>query len=963
MNKLLIILMSIATSILSFTTTQDTLQARYTFKGDTATARIDSIKARALHITDLAHISREKLDSTLEIHGIDNGFVPESGNIHLYATPDDGFIVIETITDLGIKTRVNQDIFRIARNTSGEEIPAGCPVRYTGSSGNKPNFGLAKANILDSMAAIGITIAAVADNGFGVLMIMGRWVGKTDYSGWAEGDELWVSPYVAGELVDSVPEPPCIIQWVGTIEVVHSSQGAILINAQSMTGVEKGTIQNMFSIGDGLAGNKLLIFNGATKDTIWWDGVTLHLGESVTVDTVHGVTDSAAVCHIADTALHWNDSVSNCHKADTAIKAQRCIFADSSTNTHKADTAIKAQHAIIADSSAAANHSWRLTNARTIGGISFDGTANIVPDTSKGAKYWGGFAMPSPSTGWLKYNGGLSWATPTYGDVGAIGGSGTSGYIPKFTGTNTIGNSLISDNSTYASIIKGSSGTFFNFDDGDLGTDIILEPTTNDRTVRFTNNSSLTTGGFEFYNTDASSSLMKIQNDGRIIGRIDSATGSKYWGGHLWPPDTALDAGKLGGQLPSYYAPALVGTDNYLLKKNGVNTAASIIYDNGTNICIGGTSPNGRIDIKGTNAALCFTRDAGDRYGSLFYNDNYLVIRQPTNDGVQIQKMDGTPLITIPADGSMEIGTSTKIVPDITLSSGARTLRFNNSTSAQDEGFQFYNSNDSRVLLTILQSGYNGILTASPGGALDVRGTLSLFGSTQGGTYINENELNFKYTVNNNATGYINYNGYAGGATQFRDLGIYDGKGSLVVFVDGSEKRVGINGIGSPTCELDVNGQINADIMTTGSFYSAGIADDESSVTISSDTIELSVEDDGITSEYLNVNGHFQTNCNSTLGGVVKYVASNITITGSSYDYDVSTGKSFISVTNNYGAFATLNLNNGEAGQIVIIYAYDCTYGINVNLGTLGTKQMIDNMAQQFICYDADEWQVVPSSP
>lgn len=153
-------------------------------------------------------------------------------------------------------------------------------------------------------------------------------------------------------------------------------------------------------------------------------------------------SDSSTNCHKADTSIKsqrsvFSDSATNAHKADTAIKAQRCVFADSSTNTHKADTAIKSQRSVFSDSAFAANHSLKLTVARTIGGVSFDGTANIVPDTSKGAKYWSGLEMPSVgygADGWLRYHSGLSWATPTYSDVGALAAGGTAVDADKLDG-------------------------------------------------------------------------------------------------------------------------------------------------------------------------------------------------------------------------------------------------------------------------------------------------------------------------------------------------------------------------------------------------------------------------------------------------------------------------------------------------------------------------------------------------
>ncbi len=101
------------------------------------------------------------------------------------------------------------------------------------------------------------------------------------------------------------------------------------------------------------------------------------------------------------------------------------------------------------------------------------------------------------------------------------------------------------------------------------------------------------------------------------------------------------------------------------------------------------------------------------------------------------------------------------------------------------------------------KSGNVGIGTTGPGAKLDVRADLSLFGATQGLTYINGNQINFRYDLNSNAAGWINLNGYAGGDTQYRDLYIGDGEGAAMAFFDGSTGNVGIGTIG-PTGRLNV---------------------------------------------------------------------------------------------------------------------------------------------------------------
>lgn len=110
-----------------------------------------------------------------------------------------------------------------------------------------------------------------------------------------------------------------------------------------------------------------------------------------------------------------------------------------------------------------------------------------------------------------------------------------------------------------------------------------------------------------------------------------------------------------------------------------------------------------------------------------------------------------------------------------------------------------------------------GIGTTSPGSKLDVVGAISStsnISGTSGRLVLRDNSLENHFT-NANSNVAINYVGYAGGITQFRDLDIYNGKGGFIAQFDGSSSRVGI-GISSPTQKLDVDGNIKA----SGELYS-----------------------------------------------------------------------------------------------------------------------------------------------
>lgn len=85
--------------------------------------------------------------------------------------------------------------------------------------------------------------------------------------------------------------------------------------------------------------------------------------------------------------------------------------------------------------------------------------------------------------------------------------------------------------------------------------------------------------------------------------------------------------------------------------------------------------------------------------------------------------------------------------------------------------------------------------------------------SYSGSTYMGNATLNFYFTGNSEQTGLINYTGYNAGFTQYRNLGIYDGKGNQVALFTGSSKSTTLAG------NLTTNGTL--DTFCNGSAYFA----------------------------------------------------------------------------------------------------------------------------------------------
>jgi hypothetical protein len=254
-----------------------------------------------------------------------------------------------------------------------------------------------------------------------------------------------------------------------------------------------------------------------------------------------------------------------------------------------------------ADSAVAADRARKLSTARIIGkSTTFDGTANIVPDSSLDAPMWAGRtwgtsvaladsakksyptsaasgdlsgSYPGPTVAKIKNNtvpvnangslinngsGNLSWAWPTYTNVGAdqsgagtaaanAAVSGTSGDFAKFTGTHTIGNSsFMSENGTGVGIGSMSPSaplTVQTLSTGEKAIDIIGRPSDSYGIIRFYNsnyttfNSYLEGGSLGVTLGSALASPVLFVTNGSERARIDQ---NGYVGIGTASPDSQL---------------------------------------------------------------------------------------------------------------------------------------------------------------------------------------------------------------------------------------------------------------------------------------------------------------------------------------------------------------------------------------------------------------------------------------
>lgn len=212
------------------------------------------------------------------------GTDPAANNLRLYVEDVNGFSFLKYLDSGGMKREFMRDSMLLAYNNSGSTIAAARIVYADASTGTVPEIKLAKADSINTMPAIGVTIESIANGAYGRVMQIGI-LENVNTSALSAGDVLYVSAATAGVPVTTAPVTPNLTQEIGTVLVDNATTGAIQIVARGLTGDEYGTAQNSFIIGDGLSSAKSLQFNAANDVTVGWDDSTNTLSLQPAVDS------------------------------------------------------------------------------------------------------------------------------------------------------------------------------------------------------------------------------------------------------------------------------------------------------------------------------------------------------------------------------------------------------------------------------------------------------------------------------------------------------------------------------------------------------------------------------------------------------------------------------------------------------------------------------------------------------
>ncbi len=163
----------------------------------------------------------------------------------------------------GLAVHVSQDlIFKVINNT-GSTIPNGSPVYITSTSSGQtyPNVALAKADVAATSAVIGLTNGAIANGAIGYVSAQGT-IDNVNTSTFTVGQVLYLSPYSAGQLMNTIP-PTGITVQVGVATYIDSSAGHIYVKQTTPLAVPASIITGTLGVDHGGTGQSSALVAGS----------------------------------------------------------------------------------------------------------------------------------------------------------------------------------------------------------------------------------------------------------------------------------------------------------------------------------------------------------------------------------------------------------------------------------------------------------------------------------------------------------------------------------------------------------------------------------------------------------------------------------------------------------------------------------------------------------------------------
>lgn len=741
---------------------------------------------------------------------------------------------VEWIDQSAITEAKSNFVYFDVKNETGSTINKGKGVMAVGTDGNSGHI------LIDEMAAdgsiepkyfLGVLETTVANGGFARVISFGQ-LDQFNTNGqngetWNDGNILWCDPDSAGDFTITEPDGPNV-KIAAAIVLNASTNGKIQVRVQANEGIHDLHDTKIVTQTDG----DVLVWKD--EDSVWQNDSTLNVdytngrvgigttSPSTTLD-VSGTTNSTYFT--TGGAEIYGDAFSGLNLRCPSGIANDFSLVGSAGIGPNIMTVPAASTNVIFYGNVGINNTNPSERLDVSGNIKLSETA-ATSDTDK-------FVVLD--SGVLKYRTG----SQVLSDIGAqsaltnpVTGTGIANYLPKFTGSTSLGNSLVYDDGINVGINNTSPGSTL-----DVNGNILLSDPS------FSSTRGLSSVLGNLINFDAGTFKMTI-GSGQMVHDI------------------------LNGQLSL----AVNGGSNFF--SHSTITGATTFYNSGesmridgnNNVGIGTTNPASKLHAyessSNTNASAGITveqagsGDAVVQYLLSFQKRWVTGIDNSDSDKFKISQDTDLGVNTVMTfDSSSRVGIGTTS-PDSKLevastdsntylhvrndSTGSTRLKMSNSSDTNSNGFQIINNasngqvnllnykastlalwTNSSQRMTILSGGNVGIGTTSPQTKLHVaNGTLRTWSPTSGTTAIFESTASSRSFVT--ITGANESELWFGdGTTQAKGRVRYENNNNTMELWTNAVPRVNIDssgnvGIGTtlPEYELDVTG----DGRVTGDF-------------------------------------------------------------------------------------------------------------------------------------------------
>jgi hypothetical protein len=175
---------------------------------------------------------------------------------------------------------IGQDLQIKVINNTGATIANGSPVYITGTSSGQtyPNVALARADVAATSSVIGLINGAIPNGSIGYVTAQGG-IDNVNTSTYTVGQVLYLSPYSAGQLMNTIP-PTGITVQVGVVTFVDSSTGKIYVRQTTPLNVPASIISGTVAVANGgtgatsLTANNVILGNGTSAVQVVAPGTT-----------------------------------------------------------------------------------------------------------------------------------------------------------------------------------------------------------------------------------------------------------------------------------------------------------------------------------------------------------------------------------------------------------------------------------------------------------------------------------------------------------------------------------------------------------------------------------------------------------------------------------------------------------------------------------------------------------------